>query len=98
MLLCYFHSSPGLVFSVNFALFNEIISSLSAKPMASVSCRNCLSPQFLPGGRGSGRSSGHDEQKDRLLFLKPSVGNGYAGFPDYLLLLFQAHEWSEYWS
>jgi len=34
--------------SVNFAVFNEVVSSLSAKPVAPVSYRSCFSPQIFP--------------------------------------------------
>lgn len=52
MLLHFFHGSPGVFCSVNFALFNEDILLLCAEPGAPVSCWNCFSPQFLPGALG----------------------------------------------
>lgn len=75
-----FHSSPGVFLRVNFALFNAVISSRSAKPVAPVRCRNCFSPQFLPGAREG--PLGGDERAERPLSPKSSAGNGYASFPE----------------
>lgn len=54
MLLHFFHSSPGVVSSVNFALFNEGILLLSAEPVVPVSCwkLELLLPSVLTGALG----------------------------------------------
>lgn len=82
--------SSGLSFRVNFALFNKVISSLSAKLEASETVSKGLWIQEA--------SLDSDEKAKSLLSLKSPAGSRYTDFQSYLSHLFQAHEASEYWS
>lgn len=98
MLQHFFHHSPGVFCTVNFALFNEDILLLSAEPLAPVSCWRCLSPQFTPGALGVREVpwSAVGRQKGCSLCWN-LLGMGVQVFQSYLLLL-QAHELNEHWS
>lgn len=84
MLLHYFHSSPGVFSSVNFALFNEvIISSLFCKASGSCKLQGLFLPSVLTRSPGVQEGPlGEDEQAERPLSLKSSAGSGYAGFSE----------------
>lgn len=80
MLLLFFsHGSPGVVCSVNFALFDEGILLLSAEPVAPVSCwkLELLLPSVLTRSPGTqGGSLGSSELAERLISLLESAGSG----------------------